>query len=82
MIRLLDKTYVSLINGRLVKLVLLGDNRCEIYINKEYRGIGPFDYIKEQINLLEKLQPRTRVEYIEDSVLFQELNEMNIDMKV
>ncbi|MFG6115253.1 hypothetical protein ACGTN9_08680 [Halobacillus sp. MO56] len=82
MIRLLDKTYVSLINGRLVKLVLLGENRCEIYINSQYRGIGPFNYIKEQINLLEKLQPRTRVEYIEDSVLFQELNCATIDMKI
>lgn len=82
MIRLLDKTYVSLINGRLVKLVLLGENRCEIYINNQYRGIGPFSYIKEQINILEKLQPRTRVEYIEESVLFRELNCSTIDIKV
>lgn len=82
MLRLLNGTYVAIVHGKRVTLKLLGNNRCEIYIKSAYKCIGPFDYIKEQINLLEQLQPQTGIEYIEDLVFFRELNGKTIDVKI
>ncbi|MBM7553667.1 hypothetical protein [Thalassobacillus pellis] len=73
MIRLIDGSYVSIINGRFVKLFLLGENRCEVFINHERKGVAPFDYMKEQINLLEKRNPSMKKAYINDEILFKEL---------
>ncbi|GGD04845.1 hypothetical protein GCM10007216_39350 [Thalassobacillus devorans] len=84
MIRLLDGTYVAFVNGRCFRLHYLNQNRCQIYINNQYKGIGPFDYIKEQITMLERFHPFTRLEYMEDTLIFQELKNQSIrfDMKV
>ncbi|WP_028784872.1 hypothetical protein [Thalassobacillus devorans] len=82
MLRLLNGTYLAIVNGKHVTLKFLGNNRCEVFINGNYKGIGLFEYIKKQINFLEKLEPQTRIEYIEDSVLFQELNGKKVDVKI
>lgn len=54
MIRLGDGLYICHLNGHLLKIVYKGNNVCEIYLEDEYQGRAPFDYVKKKLNLMEK----------------------------
>jgi hypothetical protein len=41
------------LNGYLLKVVYKGNNECEIYLDDQYQGRAPFDYVKKKLTLLE-----------------------------
>ncbi|MCK6258290.1 hypothetical protein LCY76_17085 [Fictibacillus sp. KIGAM418] len=57
MIRLGNGVYLCEVAGNKVKVVYMGRNICEIFINDELRGRAPFDYVKKQILKWEKREP-------------------------
>jgi hypothetical protein len=45
--------YVGYVNDRLVKLVYRGDDKADLYINGEFKGLCPFTYTKSKVEELE-----------------------------
>ncbi|WP_035350103.1 hypothetical protein [Fictibacillus gelatini] len=63
MIRMDNGIYISFLGCRVVKIIYQEKNRCELYINDEFKGIGPFDYTKEKINELERKRKNQKFPY-------------------
>jgi hypothetical protein len=47
-------TYIGFTGRQTVKLHYLGENVCDLYINREYKGLAPFDYTANKLRQLEK----------------------------
>ncbi|SDM94709.1 hypothetical protein SAMN04488137_2723 [Fictibacillus solisalsi] len=54
MIRFEDGIYLSWLQGNTVEIVYKGANVCEIYLNNVYKGIAPFDYVRQKLYQQEK----------------------------
>ncbi|MDN4072394.1 hypothetical protein [Fictibacillus terranigra] len=53
MIRLESGIYLSEVAGNKVKVIYCGKNVCELYINNEFKGRAPFDYVRERLMIWE-----------------------------
>jgi hypothetical protein len=45
--------YVGYINGKHIKLVYRGNDKADLYIDGEFKGIAPFTYTKNKVEELE-----------------------------
>jgi hypothetical protein len=54
MIRLGDGVYLCFLNGHRLKIVYVGNNICKLYLENEYQGTAPFDYVKRKLTEMEK----------------------------
>lgn len=54
MLMLRDGTYISYINDQVIRLRYKGNNKCNLYINGEFKGICRFHHIKQKITKIEK----------------------------
>jgi hypothetical protein len=54
MIRLGNGVYLCYLNGHRLKIVYKGSNVCQLYLEDEYQGTAPFDYVKMKLTRLEK----------------------------
>ncbi|MET3726825.1 hypothetical protein ABID52_000406 [Fictibacillus halophilus] len=54
MIRLGNGIYLCNLNGHHLKIVYMGNNICTLYLENEYKGSAPFDYIKKKLTEFEK----------------------------
>jgi hypothetical protein len=54
MIRLGEGIYLCFLNGYPLKIIYKGKNICQLYLENEYQGTAPFDYVKKKLTELEK----------------------------
>ncbi|SDI50740.1 hypothetical protein [Alteribacillus bidgolensis] len=63
MVRLQGGIYYSVLHGHTIKLVYLKNNVCELHIDEKYLGLCSFQYIKRQINNIEKRTNKRKIIY-------------------
>lgn len=62
MIRLGDGVYMCYLNGYPLKIVYKGKNICELYLENEFQGTAPFDYVKKKLGELEKKWSTSKIQ--------------------
>lgn len=73
MIILSKGVYLSFLKRKKIKLIYKGNNLCDLYINDQYKGIAPFDYVKQRLFRLEKKQGKVNDSAIVEKYKFQEI---------
>ncbi|MFZ4453326.1 hypothetical protein [Salibacterium aidingense] len=63
MVRRQGGRYYTHVFGHSIILVYLRNNVCELYIDRKFVGLCPFDYVKSRITRLEKKGAKRNIEY-------------------
>ncbi|WP_270180349.1 hypothetical protein [Alkalihalobacillus sp. CinArs1] len=76
MIKLGDRTFVSYITEKRVKVVALDERTGKLYINDEYKGRCDLDFILNKIKELELQEENRRWLFEDERKLYNELSEI------
>ncbi len=76
LIKLGEKTYVSYILGKRIKVIAVDDEICKLYINDEYKGRCALSFILHKINSLEGNEQDIRGLLQDEEKLYTELSEI------
>ncbi|MGB7998910.1 MAG: hypothetical protein WCF60_02220 [Anaerobacillus sp.] len=76
MIKLGEKTYVSYILGKRIKVIAGDEDICQLYINDEYKGKCGLSYILHKINSLEGKEQDIRGLIQDEEKLYAELSDI------
>jgi hypothetical protein len=60
------------LNGHRLKVVYKGNNVCQLFLEDDYQGTAPFDYVKKKLTELEKTWDTSKI----NNYYFKELQSL------
>ena len=76
MIKLGDRTYVSYITGKRIKVIAIDDSTSKLYINDEYKGRCDLQFVLKRIKELEKAEQTSKWGFEDEKKLYSELKDI------